>query len=140
MRAHSRADRSRILPRRVSCFFEESDSTRRSQSQQLKDLLRSRADDSLSAVRSDRSLAEVVEAQRTREAGTSRWTAPRVVERKSTNEIIEEETGKIKIEVIAENLQDSVDENGEPRLVESLVEDFKKTSGSELAGVDERTS
>ena len=45
-------------------FFEESDSTKRSQSQQLKDLLRSRADDYLSAVRSDRSLIEAVEAQR----------------------------------------------------------------------------
>ena len=73
-------------------------------------------------MRSDRSLTEVVEAQRAREEGTSR--RPRVVEGKSTNEIIEEETGKF--EVFAEYLQDSVDENGEPHLVESLVEDFKK--------------
>ena len=56
--------------------------------------------------------------------GTSRRTASRVVKRKSTNEIIEEETGKI--EVLAEYLREDVDENGEPRLVESLVEDFKK--------------
>ncbi|MDA9766617.1 hypothetical protein N9D08_01190 [bacterium] len=50
--------------------------------------------------------------------------SPRVVERKSTNEIIEEETGQI--EVLTEYLRDSVYENGEPRLVESLVEYFKR--------------
>jgi len=71
-----------------------------------------------------RSLSEAEEAQRARTAGTARQTAPRVVERKSTNEIIEEETGKI--EVLVQYLRDSVDENGEPRLSASSVEDFKK--------------
>ena len=78
----------------------------------------------LNVVRSDRSLSDAVEAQRARTAGTARRTAPRVVERKSTNEIIEEETGKI--EVLVQYLRDSVDENGEPRLGASSVEDFKK--------------
>ena len=73
------------------------------------------------AVRCGRSFAKVEDARRARAVGTSRQTAPRVVERTCTNEIIEEETGKIKIEVIAENLQDSVDENGEPRLASSRV-------------------
>jgi len=107
-----------------SVFFDENGSIRRPQSQQFTDLLRSRADEYLNVVRSDQSLSEAEEAQRARTAGTARQTAPRVVERKSTNEIIEEETGKI--EVLVQYLRDSVDENGEPRLGASSVEDFKK--------------
>ena len=107
-----------------SVFFDENGSIRRSQSQQFTDLLRSRADEYLKVVRSDRSLSEAEEAQRARTAATARRTALRVVERKSTNEIIEEETGKI--EVLVQHLRESVDENGEPRLGASSVEDFKK--------------
>ena len=107
-----------------SVFFDENGLMRRPQSQQLTDLLRSRADEYLNVVRSDRSLSEAEEAQHARTAGTARQTARRVVERNSTNEIIEEETGKI--EVLVQYLRDSVDENGEPRLGASSVEDFKK--------------
>ena len=105
-------------------FFEESGARQYSQSSQLKDLLRSYAAERLRAVRSDRSLTEVEEARLARQEAVSRRTTTHVIARKSTNEIIEEETGKI--ELLAQYLQDNVDENGEPRLVEGLVEDFKK--------------
>ena len=105
-------------------FFEESGARQRPQSSQLKDLLRSYAAEHLQAVRSDRSLTEVEETRLARQEAVSRRTTTHVIARKSTNDIIEEEAGKI--ELLAHYLQDNVDEHGEPRLVEGLVEDFKK--------------
>ena len=75
-------------------------------------------------------VCQVDDAQRARAVGTSRQTAPRVVERTCTNEIIEEETGKT--EVFAQYLHNRVDENDELRFVKCLVQDFKtlRTLGS----------
>ena len=49
---HPQADRSQILQDEFSVFFDENGLMRRPQSQQLTDLLRSRADEYLNVVRS----------------------------------------------------------------------------------------
>ena len=97
----------------------------RSQSLQLKDLMRSYAAGHLQAVRSDRSIIEADEARPARQEAVSRQTTTRVVARKSMNEIIEEETGKI--ELLAQYLH-ARQRRREWRtcLVEGLLEDFKK--------------
>ena len=60
-----------------SVFFDENGSIRRSQSQQFTDLLRSRADEYLNVVRSDRSLSEAEEAQRDERRLASSSASPR---------------------------------------------------------------
>ena len=94
------------------------------QSAALEELLRSRAEKHLKTVRCDKSLSQIVDASHAgQQVEASRQAANQVVQRKDTEEIIEEE--KAKIEVLAQQLQDTVDENGVPRLLEECVQEFK---------------
>jgi hypothetical protein len=92
---------------------------RREKSQQIASLMKQRVKDFIVVYRSDRSRAQLIEQAQQRATVASRHIVPR----KSTIEIIEEETAKIA--VLAEHYKNEINDAGEPVLPDELVDEFK---------------